>query len=89
MTDNQMPGKRVSVAGPAWLDRGFASRASAGQNLESWLHEVAGKIGLAFYRRIPVGFEDGAGFHQGVPSVRGEHCRDREQVRIFVDDEQF
>jgi hypothetical protein len=89
MTDNQMPGKRVLLAGPARLDRRFAAREAAGQNLENWLHQVAGTIGLALYRRIPVGFEDEAGFHLGVPPVYGETRMDWERARIFVDDEQF
>ena len=89
MTDNQMLPERVSVAGPARLDRGFAKRESAEQNLENWLHQVAVKIGLALSRRIPVGFEDEAGFHLGVPSVCGENRMDWERARIFVDDEHF
>jgi hypothetical protein len=89
MTDNQMPGKRVLVASPSRLDRRFAAREAAGQDLENWLHQVAGIIGLALYRRIPVGFEDEAGFHLGVPSVCGENRMDWERARIFVDDEHF
>jgi hypothetical protein len=89
MTDNQMLQERVLVAGPARLDRGFAERASAEQNLENWLHQVATKIGLALYRRIPVGFEDEAGFHLGVQPVHGETRMDWERARIFVDDEHF
>ena len=89
MTDNQMLRERVLVAGPARLDRRFAGRTFAEQNLENWLHQVAAKIGLAVYRRIPVGFEDEAGFQLGVQPVCGEHRMDWERARIFVDDEHF
>jgi hypothetical protein len=89
MTDNQVLPERVSVAGPARLDRGFAGRESAEQNLENWLHQIAGKIGPALYRRIPIGFEDETGFHLGVQPVRGDTRMDWERARIFVDDEHF
>ena len=89
MTDNQILSKPVLVAGPVRLDRGFAGRESAGQNLENWLYQLAGKIGLALYRRIPVGFPDEAGFHLGVPPVREYQSTDRERARIVMDDEHF
>ena len=89
MTDNQILQKPVLVAGPVRLDRGFAGQESAGHSLENWLYQVAGKIGLAFYRRIPVGFEDEAGFHLSRPPVRENQPMDWERARIVMDDEHF
>ena len=89
MTDNQVLEKQVLVAGPVRLDRGFAGRESAGQSLEDWLYQVAGKIGLALFRRIPVGFEDEAGFHLGVPPTRENQLMEWERARMVMDDEKF
>lgn len=85
MTDNPILPKQVLVAGPVRLDRGFAGRESAEQTLENWLYQVAGKIGLALYRRVPVGYEDEAGFHLGVPPVRENQPMEWERARIVTD----
>jgi hypothetical protein len=63
MTENQTWRETISAAGPARLDREFT-----GHNRHVWLFQVAGKIRISLYRRIPAGFEDETGFHLGVPS---------------------
>lgn len=86
ITGGQLLRNRVSVAGPARLDRRFAGREPAEQNLENWLHQVAGRIRLALNRRIPVGFEDETGFHLGVQLVPDDERMDWERARILIDE---
>jgi hypothetical protein len=89
MTGSQILRNRVSAGAMARLDRGFTEPESAGRDLESWLHQFAGKIRFAINRRIPVGFEDETGFHPGVQPAREDHRMDRERAGIFVEDERF
>jgi hypothetical protein len=86
ITGGQLLRNRVSVAGPARLDRRFAAREPAEQNLENWLLQVAGSIRRALNRRVPVGFEDEAGFHLGVQAVPADDLMDWERARILVDE---
>ena len=89
ITGSQYLRNRISVAGPARLDRRLAERESAEQNLENWLHQVAVRIRLAISRRIPVGFENETGFHLGVQVAPADERMDWERARIFHDDEHF
>ena len=92
MTGSQILRNRVSTGATARLDRGFAEPdldQFAEQDLGNWLHQVAGKIGLAINRRIPVGFEDETGFHLGVQTVREEECMEWERSGILTDDKHF
>jgi hypothetical protein len=84
MTGSQVMRTRISAAGTARLDRGYAS-----QDRDGWLRQVAGQIRVAIYRRIPVGFEDETGFHFGVQSVRENDRVAGEQEGFFADDEHF
>jgi hypothetical protein len=84
MTDNQILEEQVSVAGPARLDREFT-----GRHRNTWLFQVAGKIRLALYRRIPVGFEDETGFHLGAQSTGADGRMNWERASIFADDNCF
>ncbi len=92
MTGSQILRNRVSTGATARLDRGFAEPdldQFAEPDLGNWLHQVAGKIGLAISRRIPVGFEDETGFHLGVQPGREDERRDWERAGIFTDDKHF
>jgi hypothetical protein len=86
ITGSQLLRNRVSVAGPARLDRKFAGLESAEQNLENWLHQVAGRIRVALSRRVPVGFEDETGFHLGLQVVPADDLMDWERARILIDE---
>ncbi len=92
MTGSQILRNRVSTGATARLDRGFAEPdldKFAGQDLGNWLHQVAGKIGLAISWHIPVGFEDETGFHLGVQPVREDQRMDWERSGILAGDEHF
>jgi hypothetical protein len=80
---------RISAGATARLDRRFADREFAERNLESWLHQVAGKIRWAISRRIPVGFEDETGFHLGVQPAGADNRMAWERAGILVDEEYF
>lgn len=54
-------GNQIPTAATARVDREFA-----GWNRKHRLRQIAGRIRLAIISRIPVGFEDEAGFHLGV-----------------------
>ena len=84
MTDNQILQEQVSVACPARLDREFTDR-----HWNTWLFQVAGKIRLALYRRIPVGFEDETGFHLGAQSGDTDGRMNWERAGIFADENCF
>ncbi len=86
ITGGQLLRNRVSVAGPARLDRRFAGREPAEQNLENWLLQVAGRVRLALNRRVPVGFEDETGFHLGVQAVPANGLMDWERARFLIDE---
>ncbi|MGA2685141.1 MAG: hypothetical protein ABSF51_08820 [Verrucomicrobiota bacterium] len=92
MTGSQILRNRVSTGATARLDRGFAEPdldQFAEQDLGNWLHQVAGKIGLAISWRIPVGFEDETGFHLGVQPGREDGRREWEPAGIFTDGKHF
>jgi hypothetical protein len=92
MTGSQILRNRVSTGATARLDRGLAG-PDLGKfdewDLENWLRQVAGKIGLAISWRIPVGFEDETGFHLGVQPVCEDERMDWERSGIFTDDKHF
>ena len=81
VTGSQIMRNRISAAGTARLDRGFAS-----QDRNDWLRQVAGKICLAINRRIPVGFEDETGFHPGVQPACNNNRPGGEREGFFVED---
>ena len=89
MTRSRILQDRVSAGAAARLDRGFTEPEFAEKSLENWLHQVVGKIHFAISRRIPVGFEDEAGFHLGVQPDDEDRCRDRAWAGIFAEDESF
>jgi len=84
LTGSQIMRNRISAAGTARLDRGFAS-----QDRNDWSRQVAAKIRLAINRRIPVGFEDETGFHLGVQPACESGRVDGERESHFADDEHF
>jgi hypothetical protein len=85
ITSGRLLRNRDSVASQARLDRRFAGREPAGQNLENWFDQVAGTIRLALSRRVPVGFEDETGFHLGVQAVPADVGMDWERARLLID----
>jgi hypothetical protein len=89
MTDSQMLQNRVSAGATARLDREFTGPEFTDKSLEGWLHQVVGKIHFAISRRIPVGFEDGTGFHLGMEPGREYSRMDWERAGLFVEDESF
>ena len=92
MTGGQILRNRVSAGATARLERGFTEPEFAEKNLknlENWLHQVVGKIRFAISRRIPVGFEDEAGFHLGVQSAPKDERMNWERAGLLADKERF
>ena len=84
VTSSQILENKISAAATARLDREFA-----GWNRKQWLRHIAGKIRLAIIWRIPVGFEDEAGFHLGVQSAPKDERMNWERAGLLADKERF